>query len=68
MWMVVLVAHQDTLTRPPHSILFIVFFKSFQSRNNRRVFFWLCFFGAKCVVGERVESNCLRLVGIEVFG
>lgn len=45
-----------------------MFFKTFQTRQHRRVFFWLILFCAECVVGEWVETDCLWLIGVEGFG
>jgi hypothetical protein len=66
--MVVFVADQHALARPPHAMLLVVFFQPLQSRKHRRIFFWLAIFGAECVVAEGVEADRLRLVCVEVFG
>jgi hypothetical protein len=66
--MVVLMADQHALARPPHPVLRVVFLEPLQPREHRGVFFWLAIFGAECVVAEGVEADRLRLVRVEVFG
>ena len=65
---VVLVADQHPLTGPSHAMLLVVLFQSLKPGQYRGVFFRLVFFGAKGVVAQRVEANCLRLVGAEGLG
>jgi hypothetical protein len=65
MGMIVFMADQNALARPPHAIAIIMFFKSLEPGCHRRVLFWLCFLGSKRVVGERIEPDRLRLVGSE---
>jgi len=66
MWVVVLMADQDALTRPSHAILLVMFLESLQSGKDRRIFFGLCLLCAKCVVAERVQTNSLGLVPVEI--
>lgn len=40
----------------------------FQTRQHRRVFFWLILFCAECVVAEWVQADRLWLFGVERFG
>lgn len=63
-----LVTDKHTLARPPHAMKFIMLFQSLETRQHRGIFFWLVLFGAECVVGQRVETDCLRLFGVEGFG
>ena len=49
---VVLVANQDALTRPPHAMFAIVLFQSSQSVLDGWIFLRLCFLRAECVVAE----------------
>ena len=68
MRMVVLVAYQDPLACPPHTMLGVVFFKSLEPRKHGCVFLWLILLGAECVVTERVKADRLWLIGIEGLG
>lgn len=61
-------ADQDTLASASHSILLVVFLQSLQTGYHRWVLFWLRFFGAKCVVRERVEADGVWLVCGEGLG
>jgi hypothetical protein len=65
---VVLVADKDSFAGSAHAIINVVFFEALEAREDGGVFFWLRFFRAECVVGERVEADCFRLVGIEGVG
>jgi len=62
MWMIMLMADEDTLTRSPHPILLVVLFEPLQPRKYRRIFLRLIFFGAKCVIAEREQANSLWLI------
>ena len=64
-WMVVLVADQDTLAGTAHAMFFVVFFQSLQTCQHRRVFFRLLLFGTKGVIAEREEADGRRLVRVE---
>jgi hypothetical protein len=66
--MVMLMANQDPLAGAPHAMLIVVFFQTLQASEHRGVLLRLCFLGAECVVGERVEADSLRLFGGEVLG
>lgn len=48
------VANQDAFTCPPHPILLIMLFQSFEACQDRGVLFWLGLFGAECVIAERI--------------
>lgn len=65
---VVLVADEDGFRGAPHAMLVVVLFEALQAREHRGVFLWLPIFGAEGVVAERVEADCLGLVGVEVLG
>lgn len=67
MWVIMLMANQYTLACPSHAMLLVVLFQPFQPCDNRRIFFWLCFFGAKGIVRKRVEANRLWLVRVKVL-
>ena len=67
-WMVVLVAHQDTLASAAHAMFFVVFLQSLQTRQHRRILFRLLFFGTKGVIAEREEADGRRLVRVKSFG
>ena len=62
---VVFVADEDCLAGAPHAMLVVVCLEALETREHRGVFFGLCFFGAEGVVGERVETDSLWLVGVE---
>lgn len=66
--MVVFVADEDALACTPHAVLDIMLLEALEARENRGILLGLGFFGAEGVVGERVETDCLRLVAIEIFG
>lgn len=68
MWMVVFVANEDAFTRATHAMVGIVLLEAFQTGDDGRIFFRLCFLDAECVVGERVEGDFGRLLGIEIQG
>lgn len=68
MRVIMLMTNQDALTRPPHAMLLIMFLQALQTRQHRGVFFWLSLLRAEGVVGERVQSDSLGLVGIEGVG
>lgn len=68
MRMIVLVANQNPLTRPPHPMLLIVLFQPLQSREDGGIFFRLVLFGAEGVVAERKEANGLGLICREGLG
>lgn len=68
MWVVMLVAHQNPLARPAHSMLAIVLLKSSQAGYDRRIFFWLRLLGAKGVVAEGIEADGGWLVRVEGLG
>ena len=61
-------ADKNALTCSPHTMLLVVFFKSLEARENRRILLWLSILSTKCVVAEGVEADCLGLVRIEIFG
>ena len=67
MWVVVLVADEDALGRPPHAMFFIVLFQTLQAGGDGGIFFGLRLFRAECVVAERKESDRCWLVGGEGF-
>jgi hypothetical protein len=46
----------------------VVFFKTFQTRDDRGVLFELGFFRAEGVVGKRVQADAWRLVGCKGEG
>lgn len=46
----------------------VVLLQSLQTRKDRRIFFWLVFFGAEGVVAEREEADGARLICVERFG
>ena len=64
-WMIVLVADQDTLASTAHAMFFVVLFQSLQTRQHRRVLFWLLLFGAKGVIAEREEADGRWLVRVK---
>ena len=64
-WMVVLVADQDTLASAAHAMFFVVFLQSLQTRQHRRILFWLLLFGAKGVIAERKEADGRRLIRVK---
>lgn len=66
--MIMFMAYEDTLAGTAHSMLFIVFLETFESGENRGIFFWLVFFCAECVVAERVETDGFWLIAVEGFG
>jgi len=66
--MVVFVADEDSFAGSAHAVLLIVLFETFETGEDRGVFFWLGFFGAEGVVGEGVEADGFRLVAVEGFG
>jgi hypothetical protein len=68
MRVIVLVAHQHALAGAPHAMDNVVLLQSLQAGQHRRVFLGLVFLGAKGVIGQRVEADCLRLFGVERFG
>jgi hypothetical protein len=68
MGVVVLMADQDAFTCSPHAMLLIVFLQSLQARKHRRVFLRLAILCSERVVAERVQTNRLWLVCVEVFG
>lgn len=68
MWVVVLVADQDPLTRPPHPVLLIVLFQPLQSREYGGILFRLILFRAERIVAERKEADGLGLVRREGLG
>ena len=68
MWVVVLVADQDALARPPHAAHLVVFLQPLQPCKHRWVLFWLSILSAECVIAERVQAYRLWLVAIEVLG
>ena len=49
-WVVMLMAHQHALARPPHAMLLVVFLEALQARQHRGVFLGLVFFRAEGVV------------------
>ena len=53
MWMVVLVADQDTLAGSAHAMLYVVFFQSLETCEHRGVLLWLMLFGTKGVIAKR---------------
>ena len=65
---VVLVADEDALAGPSHSVLVIVLLEPLQSCEDRWVFFWLRLLGAERVVAQRIKAYSLGLVRIEVQG
>jgi hypothetical protein len=65
---VVFVADEDAFAGPPHTVLGVVFFEALEACEDGGVFFWLGFFGAEGVVGERVEADCFGLVSVEGVG
>jgi hypothetical protein len=65
--MVVLMAHQNALAGPSHSMLVVMLLESLQTCENRRIFFGLSIFGSKGVVAQRVEPDGLWLVRIEIL-
>ena len=67
MWVIMLVADQNSFARPSHAILMVVLFQSLQSCRDGRVLFWLVFFGAKGVIAEWEQADGFRLVGVECF-
>lgn len=60
--MIMLVANENTLARPPHAILLVVFLKSFQSRKYRWILFGLILLSTERVIAERKQANGFRLV------
>lgn len=68
MRMVVFVADQHTLARPPHAMFLVMFFEALETRAHRWILFWLRLFGAEGVVGEGVETDGFGLVFGEGFG
>lgn len=62
MWVIVLMADQDALACPPHSMLLVVLLQPIESRKNRGIFFWLVLFRAKCVITEGEEANGFGLI------
>jgi len=65
---VVLVTDQNSLTRPAHAMLLVVFLEALQARKHRRILFWLTVLGTECIVAERVEAYRLWLVAVEILG
>lgn len=65
---VVLVTDQNALTRPAHAMLLVMLLEAPQSRNDRRIFFWLVLFRAEGVVAQRIQADRLRLIRVESFG
>lgn len=65
MWVVVLMADEDTFDGAAHAVERVVVLQARQAGVDGWVFFWLWCFGCKVIVGERVEAQRLWLVGIE---
>ena len=55
-------ANKNSLARPSHSMLLVVFLQPLETGKDRGILLWLVFFGAECVVAKGEESNGLRLV------
>jgi len=66
--MIVFVADKDSFAGASHAMLDIVLFEALEARKDGGILFRLSLFSAECVVGERVEADCLGLVGVEGFG
>ena len=66
--MIVFMADENPFTRPSHAMLAVVFFQSFQSGEDGRVFLWLVLFCAKGVVAQWIQPDCFRLVVVELLG
>lgn len=66
--MIVLVADEDAFAGAAHAVVDVVFFEALEAGEDGGVFFWLGFFGAEGVVGERVEADGFGLVAVEGVG
>lgn len=62
---VVLVADEDALAGASHAMLVVVLLKAVKSSDHAGVLLRLGLLDAECVVGQGVESDCLRLVRFE---
>ncbi len=65
MGVIVLVADQDTLARPAHSMGSVMLFQSLQSGQNRWIFLRLRLFNAESIVRQRIKPDRLGLVCVE---
>lgn len=64
---VVFMTNEDALTRAPHTMFGEMLLKTFQTGDDRRVFFWLRLLDAKSIVREGIESDFAGLLGIETL-
>ena len=65
--MIVFVTYKNALTRATHSMLVEVLLKPRQAGDDRWIFLRLGFFGAKSIIAQWVQGDCLGLIGIEIF-
>lgn len=63
-----LVADEHSFTRPTHSMLIVMFFKSLQTREYWGILFWLVFFCAEGIIRQWIETDCLWLFSVEGLG
>lgn len=64
MRIIVFVTYQDAFTRATHAMIFVIIFQSLKSITDRVILLRLGFLCSKCVIGERVQADCLWLLGI----
>ena len=65
--MIVFVTYKNALTCATHSMLVEVLLKSRQASDDRWILLRLSLFGAKSIIAQWIQSDCLRLIGIEIF-
>ena len=65
--MVVFMAYKNAFARPTHSMLVEVLLKSRQAGDDRWIFLRLGLFSTKSIIAQWIQSDCLGLIGVEIF-
>ena len=60
-------AYEDAFASSPHAVFIVMFFQALQASEDGWIFFWLSLFCAESVVAQRIQSDSLWLMCIEVW-